>query len=65
MSTNTICMAYNPNPRARKAYLTQNRVSNNVVADPGFRSADLSPQPREPADQATVCRCPARVLVAI
>ena len=25
----------------------------------------LAPQPREPADQATVCRCPANVLVAI
>ena len=28
--------AINPNPRARKAYLTRNRVSNNVVATPGF-----------------------------
>ena len=27
---------YNPNPGARKAYLTRNRVSNNVVAPPGF-----------------------------
>ena len=26
----------NPNPRARKAYLTRNRVSYNVVATPGF-----------------------------
>ena len=26
----------NPNPRARKAYLTRNRASNNVVATPGF-----------------------------
>ena len=26
----------NPNPRARKAYLRRNRVSNNVVVTPGF-----------------------------
>ena len=59
-------LPHNPNPRARKAYLTRNRMSNNVVARPGFRSADLgAPQPREPAGQATVCRCPANVFVAI
>ena len=31
-----ICMSVNPNPRGRKAYLTRNRVSNNVVATSGF-----------------------------
>ena len=36
------CVHHNPNPRARKTYLTLNRVINNVVATPGF---DRTPAP--------------------
>ena len=42
----------NPNPRARKAYLTRNRVSNNVMAPPGFdprTSRTPAPWPGRPS----------------
>ena len=59
----------NPNPGAR------NRVNNNMVATPGFDPRTYGTpeknhhlwahQAHELAGQATVCRCPASVLVRI
>ena len=55
----------NPNPGARKAYLTRNRVRNNVVATPGFDPRTSRAPAPDPTGQATVCRCPASVFLHI